>query len=510
MRIRSLLVLPVLVAAFQPACCGDGLFDSSGGPLTYRNNTSFFVHIIIDGGDSALWVPPGESGRIDVCENDEVTVVVAPGQTADGTAQRVVGYCCNDMCGELTATWTGRSLVADIRSPDCGGSCPYVAVRRGGEWVGQGEALVGALNRGAARGDTVPLPAAREEDGRYAVRLGAELQEDDYFESLSLRVVDRPAGIEVVPDARGTLVAARRVARPAAARDAGGVDRTAELSDDDGDAWVGDDTSRSLDGRPRDWAIVEFDRPRSGTEAVLVIRGRNTRFIQDSYHAFMFRFGPGIRKFMRRASSWPGYGAAVDALLMRAGFALEVAVDDGGVWRPVGRIGPIGPAGPRAVALPVRLPDRTAAEPVRVRLTALPGAWEIDRVGLGLRSAARLRTTTVQPTGSRLAGPNGATLDSGAADPGDSGAATVRVPYRHSIEVLFAAPPPRRGSERDVFLVVRGWYEELDYSRRPCVAWGELWRAATHPGAFADFVVERLRRRLAPPAVAMAAEGDVK
>ncbi len=141
----------------------------------------------------------------------------------------------------------------------------------------EGEALAGALNRGARRQDVLPLGALRVDgESRYRVRLSAELREDDTYESLALQIVDHAPGTEIVAGPGGALLAVRDARGPSGAWDAAGRDRLAPLAAGDGETWNGADTRMLLDGEIRDWTVVELPRPASGGEAVLIVRGRNT------------------------------------------------------------------------------------------------------------------------------------------------------------------------------------------------------------------------------------------
>jgi hypothetical protein len=365
-------------------------------------------------------------------------------------------------------------------------------------------AVAGALNRAARRDDLVPLEALRAREGRYRVRLGAELREDDYYDDVALRLVDHPPDVDVVADAGGELHGVAGAAAPARATDASGTDRTALLAADDGDAWESVDLAATLDGGTRDWVVAEFPRPRGAAEALLVLRGRNTRLLQDAYHEYMRRLGPGVRKLMRATSTWPPYRPIVDGLLGGPAFAMDVSVETESGWAPAGKVGPIGPAGPRTIALRLALPAG-AAETVRVRLAVLPGTWSVEQARLGVPADAELHVADVPPAGSVLEGPGAAeAARGGVVDAPGAGGGTVRVPFGHALTVLFDAPPIDQRVERTAFLRVTGYYEELDSTRMPCIRWRQLAADVLQPNAFARFVLWRLARREALRHVAAA------
>lgn len=492
-----LLALPLVLAGVQPACC-----DGEGDYAYYfdlQNTTPYFVHVLVPDANR-LWVPP-EADLTLGTDSTSLRVIIAPGQDAEGSWSTEMA-CCEASCGSVRLDWLAPSggLRATYSAATCGGSgsCPYVYAGTASGFTRVGEALTGALNRGARREDHVPLEPLEAVAGRYQVRLAAELRERDHFDSLALELVDHAPGVEVVVDTTGALWAVRDAVAPRAVVDAGGRDRLAALLADDAQAWEGLDDTWRLDGRMRDWVELEFPRPEGEgpLDVALLVRGSNTGFVQEAYHAYMRQFGPGLPKLMRGTSGFPAYGPVVTGLLRSAGFALEAELDQPAAWTDLGSFPAVGPAGPRTVALRFVLP--AAEDPVcRVRLAALPGAWRLERVQLAVVVGDEVEARAVPPIGSVLDAPDGPTQDLDAARLAERDGRVQLLPYRHGLTVLFEAPALAPGSVRTAFLSVAGWYEELDASPLPCIQWRRLLAAWWGTDSFANFVVDRLRKRRA-------------
>jgi len=133
------------------------------------------------------------------------------------------------------------------------GSCPLLYTWNGTEWVFINEVLgVAPLGMPLATDvihpadfdEYVPIPgeALRPRDGILEVRLTDELREAAYLDAVRLVAIDRPIGVEVVPDERfsapphpefGIFAVTERLA--VEARDHEGRDWTTELATVDGD-----------------------------------------------------------------------------------------------------------------------------------------------------------------------------------------------------------------------------------------------------------------------------------
>jgi hypothetical protein len=494
-----------LLAALALACggcCGGGDDSEGVGSVEVRNQTPYFVHFLHPD-HNRLYVEPGASEALHVSSSREITILIAPGQEAKGMVEDHASCCStggeggNLDCASVVANWDpgAGQLSADVTPPQCAGgsgSCPYVY--SGTDPVLQGESLVGALNRGAARHDVMVLSPLLPEDGSYRVRIAAELDETDYIDAAWLALVDHPAGSRIAKDSAGNL---RVVRTSLSARRASDTERELgqKLDLDDGAAWEGKNPDRTLDGKIRDWIEIDFPRPPSTTRAILLVRGRNTHLLQDAYHEYLAGFGPGLKKLMRLTTSVHGYRSRLDRYLAESGFSLEVAVKDGEGWRAADPVKPVGPAAEQTIAVPLELPADGAAE-VRVRLAMLPGAWIVDSARISFDEATDLSMQRIDASSALRtladSGKSSATTLQAVSSAGES---TLRVETGDSLVLQFPAPAaskPPAGLERTAVLHVVGYYEENDRSPKPCINWKRLLRASHQDNSFARHVLDRL------------------
>jgi len=493
---------PLVAAALALVCGGCCGGDSEAlGSVTLTNETPYFVHFLHPD-ETSLYVEPGASVAVEATGSRDITILIAPGQEEKGLVADHADCCTADadsktlLCASVIARWNGSQLSADVTPPTCpagSGSCPYVYSGIGD--VLEGESLVGALNRGAARHDVMVLSRLSPEDGSYRVRVATELDETDYVDAVWLELLDHPAGTRVVKDSAGSLHVVKELHAARRAVDASEHELGQVLDADDAVHWEGRDRNHKLDGRIRDWVELSFARPPDTRRAILLVRGQNTQLLQDAYHEYVASFGPGMSKLMRFMASMGSYRPQLDRYLAESGFSLDVALSVAGAWRATDPIKPVGPAAEQTIAVPFELPAQASAE-IRVRLAMLPGAWIVDSARMSFDattsfSSRRIEATSALRTPGDVGQPSADTLAPIASDDESS----LRLETGESLLLRFAAPPAtssRGGLERTAVLHVVGYYEENDRSPGRCVNWRRLFAASRQDNSFARHVLDRL------------------
>jgi hypothetical protein len=237
---------------------------------------------------------------------------------------------------------------------------------------------------------------------------------------------------------------------------------------------------------------------------VLLIRGRNTQFVQDSYHQYMRQFGDGGRTAQTWASHAPFYPALVDRIMQQGAFGMGVEIRSGTSWQPQGAVRGIGPAAMRTVAVPLSDAggrEAAGAPLVRVRLAVLPGGWEIDSAELTRVRPGPLHETTVTAR-SAVVGPSaGPEASVEAATLLDADGRKVRIPHGHALTLDFQLPARLPASRQTAVLSVTGYYEEHPMAVRDGVALrlGPTLEALVEPQHFAQFVLRELAAREQTP-----------
>ena len=352
--------------------------------------------------------------------------------------------------------------------------------------------LTGALNSGAMRPDALVLSdAARDRRGRYSVRVATERQERDHVEAAWIELVEHPSGTRVVADHTGRALALRELMAPARASNLRGADRRPLIRGADEQRWIG--RLPAGDGA-HDHLQLAFERPARAGPATLVLRARNTRFAEETYHAFLGELGPGLPKLMRLMGKLPFYRPTLDWLTLAGGLTLEVQRLEGEDWVTVAHLPLLGAVAPREVA--VQLPPRTTAGArlERIRLRTLAGAWEVDQVQMTFDPPAPVGLRQLEAVEARREDGR-----SWAISPDASFRPVGLTPGQH-LTLSFAAPPAREGAGEGLrttaMLRIVGYYELLEASTRRCLAFGRVAKCLTPAeGNFATYMRRKLRKR---------------
>ncbi|MGC4122444.1 MAG: hypothetical protein QM765_49275 [Myxococcales bacterium] len=317
----------------------------------------------------------------------------------EGNAKIIGTLAFGGLAVAAAAFWTYVAATA---------SCPHVYAWDGKAWQLDADMLSGSLYRGAESDDVDRLESLASADGQYRVRIANDRQERDFVDAVALEVIDHPAGTAALPTPSNEVVLLGEQAAPLAAADARGRDLLAALAADDGASWQGNAADHDLAKEPRPRDAVELTLPPVQGPAYLVLRVRNTEVATEALYRYLASIGPGVGTLLslaERDSKYPYQQRLADELeRMGVPMTIEVSSSSGAEWQLAHKLKPIGPAALRSLAIPV---DVEPGQPVRVRLSMVPVAWEIDRVAIATRSTAlvaraQLSATSPEPETARL------------------------------------------------------------------------------------------------------------
>ena len=360
-------------------------------------------------------------------------------------------------------------------------SCPFVYAYDGHEYRFVGEAYGGAIFAPLERDDYLPLPAFEVADQHYQLKLTNELHERQHTNLAELWVVAHPANTQVLLDQRGGV---HTVANPQAALRAvsrGGVDCTAQLAVADNNAFL---FNEELAGPAVRSFTLEFAAPATARTAKLVLRAKNSLWLDYLYGEFAKKFGSYYDSWVLKEKQLPA--ATINQWLRDQGMPLKVYVETTQGWQLVENIPLVGPLAARDLVVPLDLTE-VAPGPLRVKLEAGFMFWEVDY--------AALDAGPEQPTTLERCRPQTA-LDEHGLDQRDNLAAVdaeyLRQPHpgmEVTLHYQSALAAPATQPWRSTFLRTRGYYEHIrHYEGLPNLP--ELY-AFRKPGRFMEFSAEK-------------------
>lgn len=361
-------------------------------------------------------------------------------------------------------------------------SCPFIYADNGQAYDFSGEIYSGAVYPPLERHDYLPLPALRAVQGMYSLRITNEVKEIQHTNLMDLLVVDHPADVSVMPDRSGTLHSVRTPVPPVNCTNALGQDITGMITRCDSLTYISDVMSGLV---TMDSLVMTFKRPAVKGPAKLVVRAKNSFWLDYVYGQFLDLFGNKLDKWNSSRSRSPA--EELLAWSKEQGFPLQISVNEGNGWKPVDFCNETGPMAMRDLLVPVTL-SGTSADSVRVKLTFGAMFWEIDRVGMDLSPDIPLSVTSAQME--KALDKNGnsvlALLNK------DDSSYYVQPKTGDCATVSFTAPPEKNGFARSVILHSKGHYEILRPKQTygPDVAYLQRFQK---PGEFVKFANERLK-----------------
>lgn len=378
-------------------------------------------------------------------------------------------------------------------------SCPFVYSWDGARYVFDAEPYGGAITRGLERDDDTVLEHLREDHGLYRLLLTNEVDETQYTNAVTLRVVDHARGLRIVPGADGSLHTVARPLAPLSARTVDGRDLLLWLESAD-ERIFEPEPAVGPRGETRDEIVLTFPKPPEARSAKLVVNAGTSLF-----GSFMIK--ESLRLRGRDLTSWyeemdhnPDAAPALHRLLLKEElWALKFDVEEPTGWETRGALIGTGPLIVKDRVVPLDL-SRVIGDELRIRIRPPKGYWALNSFAVDFSPDEPVVITDVPLLEARdEKGRDRRPALLVADDVYDE----MPVGADDRVFLSFPAPEPKQGLERTVVLHARGWY------RLNLAAEGEPDREAirrfeTEPGFGVRFAAERYARwrsgeRGAPP-----------
>lgn len=368
-------------------------------------------------------------------------------------------------------------------------SCPFVYAENPDGALFQGELYSGAVYPQLERHDWLPMPGLLPREGEYQVRLANRAREIQHTNVLELLVVDHAPGTEVLWDKNGAVQTIRQPFEPVQAVDLQGVDKKSHIVRTDSLAFVGNTENPRHDAL--EGLVLTFDKPAEAQHAKLVIRAKNSFWMDYMYGLFLDEFGeysPEIRqRYLKKSKE------DIREWIFEQQIPLQVAIESkDGKWTPVDYFNL---SGPMALKKDVVALDLSAfpGDQLRVRLTSGFQFWEIDYVAVDYTENERVAIQTLSPLSA--IGQNGE--DRTAALRNDDGLYYSQPNIGDEALIRYAMPMQAPGTQRSLLLHAKGHYEIL---REPVEGKPNLLylQQFSRPGALPKYSRERWHELMRP------------
>lgn len=371
-------------------------------------------------------------------------------------------------------------------------SCPFLYSWDGTKYVFDAEPYGGAITRGLERDDDTVLDRLQPDGGVYRLLLTNEVDETQYTNHLSLRVVDHPPSLRIVPGDDGTLYTVGRPLPPLLARTADGRDLTRWLAASDARIFE-PVPSVGSSGETRDEIVLTFPKPAGASRAKLVVNAGTSLFGSFMIRETLRLRGRDLDGWLAEVDRNPGAARDVHEWVREEElWALKLDVEEAGGWTKRGVLLGAGPLIVKDRVVPLDVTG-AAGDTLRIRIRPPKGYWALNSFAVDYTPDEPVLVENVALAEARDAAGR------------DRRAALLRaddlydelpVGTTDQVALTFPAPEPKPGLARTVVLHARGWYAlNLRASGEPDRE--ALVRLETEPGFGVRFAAARHARWLA-------------
>jgi hypothetical protein len=430
------------------------------------NEVHLYVDEYTDQGNNRITVPVSSVNKVEIYDKDIATT----------TGSWILGTL-----GVISSVYLIIAILILIFKE----SCPFIYSWDGDSYHFEGEIFSGAIQPGLERFDYLRLRNIQPDEGLYTLKITNEIKEIQHINLAQLKVVDHPEGTEAYMDKYGTIHTTTGPVLPLSS-----VTLTGEPVDDftgkaDGVAYPFNGvamTEATIDG-----VVLEFENPGNTNVGKLLIRAKNSLWLENVFSEFHSLLGGQYDTFSKREARRPA--AEMRELMYNQGFPLSVYVERNGGWELSDFYEIAGPMAFRDDILAINIPE-SAGEKVRIKLETGFMFWELDYVAMDFSQNLPLQATTLSAID--------AIDENGKSVAGEilSDDNTYYVQPEIGNQAVITFPVPEfTGESRTVFLESKGYYKILrDQKGLPAM---KTLRSFRNPGRMAEFSKELFDRYMA-------------
>jgi len=320
------------------------------------NEVHIFINEFSESGKGRISVPVKAVEKIEIYDKDKGATAASWIFSSLGVAVGAIGVLA--------------VIVALTKS-----SCPFVYAYDGNGFLFSGEIFSGATQPGLERDDYMLLPGVSSSGGSYSIRLTNEVHEIQSVNLASLLVVDHPADLSVLIDKNGKVQTFRKPSVPLSAKNSSGEDLLAIIGKKDSLNYSGN--VQGKDGMEE--IVMKFLKPRNSDSGRLLIRAKNSFWLDVLFTKFHMLFGEKYNTFAARQESAPA--GKLNKFLLDQNIPLSAYIEKNGKWESAGYFNIAGPMAMRDDILPLNL-EGINSDTVKIKLVTGFLFWEVDYAGM--------------------------------------------------------------------------------------------------------------------------------
>ena len=441
---------------------GNTIKTTTSAPKKSSQNVYLFLSRHYD-----VWSEQTESGKVLIpfTAIDQIEVY-------DVDVDKTIVYSILGITGTLGAIYLFILLTKD--------SCPFIYAYNGESYEFVGEIYSGAIHPPLERHDYLPLPVLQPIENEYRIKITNEIKEIQYTNLTELLVFDHPENAEILVDKYGNVHTIFDPQLPEISKALDGSNIDSLLSSKDSLVYMSgipDNENQDMDA-----VILTFDRPVDRDTGKLVIKGKNSFWLDYIHGQFTELFGDRFETWKEEQKEKSPEKMIEWSLDQGIPLSVYLETDEG--WEFVDYYNVVGPLASKDDVLEI---DLTSAKNDKVNIKLEFGFlfWEIDYAAMDFTPNLTTSNYTVPVTSAM-----------------DQNSIDVSYELQYDDEkyyhqphigdqalLTFDVPEQIEGTKRSVVLHSKGYYEILkDAKGEPDLAYLNSFRK---PGAFSKFSKER-------------------
>lgn len=256
-------------------------------------------------------------------------------------------------------------------------SCPFIYAYNGEFYTFSGEIYSGAILPPLERHDYLPLPNLRAINGEYKVKMANEVHEIQHTNLTELLVFDHPEDSKVLVDKYGIYFTLTDLQPPFEATSLKGKDILYRIDKEDSLSYFGDELGK--DQVLTDGIIMKFERPELTNSAKLVIRAKNTFWLDYVFSRVHELFGEAYNNWMEKRKT--GSEKKMRNWTLSQNIPISLYIEKNGQWKFVDYYHIVGPMASKKDILSIDL-SGIVQDTVTIKLEFGFFFWEIDYAGI--------------------------------------------------------------------------------------------------------------------------------
>jgi len=356
-----------------------------------------------------------------------------------------------------------------------GSSCPFIYTNNGDNYNFTGEIYSGATSLPLERNDYLPINNLKSVDNKYNLRITNEVKEIQKTNLTELVLIDHKPDTKILMDKYGTAHSLSNIKIPSQATDTYGNTILDALAYRDSLRYL---SSIVKDPVIKDTISLTFDKPDNVSSSKLLIKGKNTIWLDYIYGKFSDLFGDRYNKWKEKSDRKPGEESLKWEFDQGMPLAVYLQTETG--LKLVDYFNLPGPMADKEDILQI---DLSEVHTNKINLKLVSGVlfWDIDYIGMDFSSSEQINKTVVSVFSA--IDENG--KDVAALVAKDDDKYLLQPLPVNKTNLTFMSPPIINGMQRTVFLHSKGHYEILrDTKGKPDIAY---LRTFLEPGAFTRF-----------------------